>query len=104
HLVNRSGMSDVPTMTQRHDHSRGLYYRKWYGRLGTWTLAAARWLLADRRLARWKKLPPHGPVTDLGDCVERPRIELPRRCERFLLLLSLDSRGYLCGGFFGSGD
>ena len=104
HLVNRSGMSDVATMTQRHDASRELYYRKWYGRLGTWALRLSRWLLRDPRLSRWKKLPPHGPTTDLGDRVERPLIVLPRRCERFLLLLSLDARGYLCGGFFGSGD
>jgi hypothetical protein len=104
HLVNRSGMSDVPTMTSRHDISRALYYRKWYGRLGTWALAGSRWLLRDPRLARWKKVPPHGPVIDLGESVERPVIRLPRRCERFLMLLSLDSRGYLSGGMFGSGD
>ncbi|MBL9078351.1 MAG: glycosyltransferase family 2 protein [Planctomycetes bacterium] len=104
HLVNRSGMSDVATMTSRHDTSRELYYRKWYGRLGTWTLRLSRWLLRHPALQRWKKLPPHGPTVDLGDRVERPCIQLPRHCERFLLLLSLDARGYLSGGFFGSGD
>ncbi|MBX3463889.1 MAG: glycosyltransferase family 2 protein [Planctomycetes bacterium] len=104
HLVNRSGMTDVGTMTSRHDVSRALYYRKWYGRLGAWTLAWSRWLLRDPRLARWKRPPSPGPVEDLGESVERPVIRLPRHCDRYLLLLSLDARGYLSGGMFGRGQ
>lgn len=104
HLVNRSGMSDPNVMTERHDISRALYYRKWYGRLGPWVLAWSRWMLKDPRLSRWKKSPPHGPLTDLGESVERPVIVLPRACERFLLTMSMDSRAYLAGAVFGSGD
>jgi len=104
HLVNRSGMSDPNVMTERHDISRALYYRKWYGRLGPWVLAWSRWMLKDPRLSRWKKPPPHGHLTDLGESVERPVIVLPRACERFLLTMSMDSRGYLAGAVFGSGD
>jgi GT2 family glycosyltransferase len=104
HLVNRSGMSDVAITEKRHDVSRGLYYRKWYGAPGTWMLKLSRWVLSRRRLQSWRKSPPFGRVVDLGEGVERPAIQLPHRCERFLLLASLDARGYLAAGTFGSGD
>ena len=104
HLVNRSGMSDPQIMESRHETSRQLYYRKWYGRLGTWALRFSRWAITTPKLRRWRTRPPHGPMTDLGESVERPVIVLPRRCERFLLLMSLDCRFYLAGGVFGSGD
>ncbi len=104
HFVNRSGMSDPETMWKRHDASRQLYYEKWYGRLGRWALRLQQGLLQHRWTRRWRKLPPHGPMTDLGASSEPPVIVLPRRCERFLLLMSLDSRFYLSGGMFGSGD
>lgn len=104
HFVNRSGMSDPETMWRRHDISRKLYYRKWYGRFGLGVLRAAQYLLTAKWLARWRKAPPHGPMQDLGESAEPPLIVLPRHCERFLLLMSLDSRFYLSGGVFGSGD
>ena len=104
HFVNRSGMSDPETMWKRHDTSRVLYYRKWYGRLGLAALRWSKWLLASPFWARFKKAPPHGPMVDLGASAERPQIVLPRHCEKFLLLMSLDSRFYLSGGVFGSGD
>ncbi len=104
HFVNRSGMSDPETMWKRHDVSRQLYYRKWYGRLGSWALALQQKLLNHKLTRRWKKLPPHGPMTDLGASSEPPVIVLPRHCEKFLLLMSLDARFYLSGGLFGSGD
>jgi len=104
HFVNRSGMSDPETMWKRHDQSRELYYRKWYGRFGAALLRWSRWLLSSPRLRRWKKAPPHGPMVDLGASAQKPVIVLPKRCERFLLLMSLDARFYLSGGVFGSGD
>lgn len=104
HFVNRSGMSDPQTMWERHDTSRGLYYRKWYGRLGKWLLGWQQWMWSTKRLARFRKQAPHGPVTDLGESALRPVIELPRHCDKYLLLMSLDPRFYLSGGMILSGD
>lgn len=104
HFVNRSGMSDPETMWKRHDVSRVLYYSKWYGWLGRGLLRWSKWMLASPLLQRFRKAPPHGPMQDLGASAERPRIQLPRHCDKFLLLMSLDSRFYLSGGVFGSGD
>lgn len=104
HFVNRSGMSDPQTMWERHDVSRELYYRKWFGRLGKWMLRWSSWM-ATARL--WKCLhrdAPHGPIVDLGESTERPVIKLPRHCDEYLLLMSLDPRFYLSGGMFLSGD
>lgn len=104
HLVNRSGMSDPNLTTTRHDTSRVLYYRKWYGRLGPAVLRLAKWALSTKRLAWLRRKPASFAVQDLGSSVERPVLHLPRHCERFLLLMSLDCRFYLSGGTFGSGD
>lgn len=104
HFVNRSGMADPETMWKRHDASRVLYYRKWYGGLGTALLRWSKWMLGSPFWKRWRKAPPHGAMVDLGASAERPRIVLPRPCEKFLLLMSLDSRFYLSGGVFGSGS
>ena len=106
HLVNRSGMSDPHLTTSRHDTSRALYYRKWYGALGTWMLKLARWLVTNPQLERFrgttKKIV--DATVDLGAGHTKPELVFPRRCERFLVLMSLDLRGYLSGGTFGSGD
>ncbi|MEO6594869.1 MAG: glycosyltransferase family 2 protein, partial [Planctomycetota bacterium] len=104
HFVNRSGMSDIETMWQRHHVSRALYYRKWYGRIGTWTLAASRWLLQTPRLRKWHRFKPVGPFQDLGESTERPMLRLPRHCEQYLVLMSLDPRFYLSAGMYGIGD
>ncbi|MCA8976911.1 MAG: glycosyltransferase family 2 protein [Planctomycetes bacterium] len=104
HFVNRSGMSDPTTMWQRHDQSRVLYYEKWYGRLGTAMLRWSQKIMSSPRLARWRRQAPHGPVHDLGASVDRPVIELPRHCDRYLLLMSLDPRFYLSGGMLLSGQ
>jgi N-acetylglucosaminyl-diphospho-decaprenol L-rhamnosyltransferase len=104
HFVNRSGMADPETMWRRHDVSRGLYYAKWYGRLGTAMLRWSKWMLSSPFWRRFRKQPPHAPTTDLGTSAQKPLIVLPRHCERFLLLMSLDARFYLSGGVFGSGD
>jgi hypothetical protein len=104
HFVNRSGQTDHVTMMTRHDISRGLYFAKWYGRFGCWLLRWCQDLVRAPRLQRLRRVAPDGPFVDLGASDEPPVIELPRRCERFLLLMSLDSRFYLSGGLFGSGD
>lgn len=103
HFVNRSGQTDFATTMARHDRSRALYYRKWYGLPGAWLLALCDGLLRARWLRRLRRPAPDGPWVDLGESDSPPRIELPRACERFLLLMSLDSRFYLSGGLFGSG-
>lgn len=104
HFVNRSGQTDFTTMMTRHDQSRELFFRKWYGRLGASLLAWCNDLLRSPRLRWLRKQAPDGAFTDLGASTEAPEIRLPRECERFLLLMSLDSRFYLSGGLFGSGD
>ncbi|HEX5052806.1 MAG TPA: glycosyltransferase family 2 protein [Planctomycetota bacterium] len=104
HFVNRSGMSDLETMWERHHVSRALYYRKWYGRVGTMALAVSHWLLHSPRLRKWHRFKPVGPVVDLGESTERPVIVLPRHCEHYLVLMSLDPRFYLSAGLYGSGD
>lgn len=103
HFVNRSGQTAHDTVVQRHDVSRRLYYRKWYGPVGASLLRLNEWLMRSPRLAKLRRQPPHQPFTDLGSSTQRPRIVLPRPCERFLLQMSLDSRFYLSGGLIGSG-
>jgi GT2 family glycosyltransferase len=104
HFVNRSGLSDPQTMWQRHDQSRVLYYDKWYGWLGRSALRWSARLLGSRFGRRWARQAPHGPIEDLGESSLRPVITLPRRCERFLLLMSLDPRFFLSGGMLLGGD
>lgn len=104
HFVNRSGQTDMETVWKRHFESRRLYYRKWYGRFGTWLLDLCDRARSAGWLARLRKAPPHGPMIDLGASHDPPVLELPRHCERFLLQMGLDPRFYLSGGLFGSGD
>ena len=104
HFVNRSGMSDLKTMWERHHESRSKYYRKWYGLRGRLTLAVTRWLVNVKWLERFRRFVPDEPFVDLGEQFDRPVLELPRSCERFLVLMSLDSRFFLSAGIYGSGD
>jgi hypothetical protein len=104
HFVNRSGMSDLKTMWQRHYESRAKYYRKWYGLIGGVTLRVTRWLVQTNLLTRLRRTLPDAPFVDLGEQAERPVLELGRRCERFLVLMSLDSRFFLSAGIYGSGE
>jgi len=103
HFVNRSGMTDLETMWQRHKTSRALYYRKWYGRLdlavvrGLDALVAAKW---TQRLRRFRHAT---PLVDLGATDKPPVLDLGRDCERYLVVLSLDPRFFLAAGMFGSG-
>lgn len=104
HFVNRSGMSDLETMWARHHESRAAFYRKWYGLRGDLTLRWTGRLMQSKRLQRWRKFAPVGPYTDLGDSPLPPLVKLGRKCERFLVLMSLDPRFYLAAGTFGSGS
>lgn len=104
HLVNRSGITAPQLIASRYETSRALYYRKWYGRRGTLLLRWSRWMLTVPWLQRFRKVSPHGRITDLGESRERPTIVLPRACERFLMVMTVDGRGYLAGGMFCSGD
>ena len=104
HFVNRSGISDPQMITSRHDTSRVLYYRKWYGAIGPWTLKAAAWLLSAPGLAKLRRTLRSLRPVDLGASTERPVLVFPRHCERYLVLMSLGNRFYLSGGTFGSGD
>lgn len=104
HFVNRSGMSDLETMWSRHKESRTKYYRKWYGWLGRLTLYATSRLLEVKALARFRRVHPREPYVDLGESAEPPVLQLPRSCERYLVLLSLDLRFFLAAGIYGSGD
>ncbi len=104
HFVNRSGMSDLETMWSRHAESRGKYYRKWYGVRGKLTLAMTSKLLSSKLLARFRHIHPRKPYVDLGQTSQPPVLKLPRKCERFLVLMSLDLRFFLAAGLYGSGD
>ncbi|MCK5944978.1 MAG: glycosyltransferase family 2 protein [Planctomycetes bacterium] len=104
HFVNRSGMSDLETMWSRNRVSKQLYYEKWYGLRGRLTMAACRWLASNKLLARFRRVAPQPPFTDLGESAERPVLELPRHCARFVVLMSLDMRFFLAAGIYGAGD
>ena len=104
HFVNRSGMSDLETMWSRHAESRGKYYRKWYGWFGNCTLSMTGWLLHSKLLSRFRRIQPQKPHVDLGQTSEPPLLKLPRTCERYLVLMSLDLRFFLAAGIYGSGD
>jgi GT2 family glycosyltransferase len=103
HFVNRSGMSDLETMWKRHATSRGLYFRKWYGRLGTLALRLTDAVLQAKWLQRFRKFAFATPLVDLGATDRPPVLELGRDCERYLVLMSLDARFYLAAGMLGSG-
>jgi N-acetylglucosaminyl-diphospho-decaprenol L-rhamnosyltransferase len=103
HFVNRSGMTDLETMWQRHKTSRELYYRKWYGRLGLALVRGVDRLLAAKWTQRLRRFRHATPLVDLGASDQPPALDLGRDCERYLVLLSLDPRFFLAAGLFGSG-
>lgn len=103
HFVNRSGQTDLSTMFSRHDISRDLYFRKWYGRLGGFVHARINRLLRGEWGQKRLRIPPDSPFVDLGASDQPPVLKF-RRCEQYLLLVSLDARFHLSGGLIGSGD
>ena len=104
HFVNRSGMSDLETMWSRNRVSKQRYYAKWYGALGRLTTASCRWLVSNKLMARLRSIQPKSDLIDLGSSADKPVLELPRSCERFVVLMSLDYRFFLAAGIYGSGD
>ncbi|MGE3175596.1 MAG: glycosyltransferase family 2 protein [Planctomycetota bacterium] len=103
HFVNRSGQTDLGTMMSRHDISRDLYFRKWYGALGGKLNEWVNRLMRSKFGQRHVRVPPDSEFVDLGSSDQPPRLQF-RRCDRYLLLVSLDSRFHLAGGLVGSGD
>ena len=86
---------------RRHDISRDLYYRKFYGPLGRWAVSFIDWAIRrwpDRLVAR-----PMVPLTDLGEFEEPITLELPRSC-RYLIEISVQPTFLICGGIVGEGD
>src|SRR5262249_44586178 len=104
HLYNRSGQTDHAQTMSRYWKSRRLYYAKWYGRLGAAATYASGRLLATRWGKARQALPRQQRITDLGAQHDKPEIVLGRRCERFLIEISLDPSFYLAAGVFGSGE
>lgn len=104
HLYNRSGQTDHDLAMSRYWISRRRFYRKWYGIPGAWMYGLCSWFLRSRLGRRLAVHAPHGPVEDFGTVAEKPVIHLPRRCDRFMLQVSMDARFYLSGAVFGSGD
>ena len=103
HFVNRSGMTDLETMWQRHATSRALYFRKWYGRLGLAAVRALDALVAAKWTQRLRRFRHATPIVDLGASDRPPVLDLGRDCKRYLVVLSLDPRFFLGAGMFGSG-
>ncbi len=103
HFVNRSGQTDFSTMMSRHDISRDLYFHKWYGRVGRWVHKKVNQLLRSSFGQKRLRMPPDSAFVDLG-ATDKPPLLKFRATERYLLLVSLDSRFHLSGGLLGSGD
>jgi GT2 family glycosyltransferase len=104
HLYNRSGQTDHALTMSRYWKSRRLYYAKWYGRLGAWAIDLSGRLLGTRWGKARQALPRQPRIADLGQHHDKPEIRLGRRCERFLIEVSLDPSFYLAAGVFGSGE
>ena len=103
HFVNRSGQTDFTTMMTRHDISRDLYFHKWYGGFGRWVHKKINQVLRSPWGQKNLRMPPDSQFVDLGATAEPPVLKF-RRTDRYLLLVSLDSRFHLSGGLLGSGD
>ncbi len=87
--------------TTRHELSRELYYRKFYGPLGRGLYA-----LSQAMLMRWPKRwlgRPLQPMTDLGTLAEPLALELPRAC-RWRVEMSVHPAFVICSGSFGRGE
>jgi GT2 family glycosyltransferase len=95
------GGSPLDQATTRHEVSRDLYYRKFYGPLGR-----AFYRLAQGALERWPKRwlgRPIQPLTSLGNLDEPLVLELPRAC-RYRVEMSVHPAFVICSGSFGHGE
>jgi hypothetical protein len=104
HLYGRSAQTAHGDAMHRYWQSRGLYYRKWYGRLGGALHDGCGWLLATAWGKRRAALLPNRDLIDLGTTNDRPLLRFGRRIERFLVEGSLDPHFFLACGIFGSGE
>jgi N-acetylglucosaminyl-diphospho-decaprenol L-rhamnosyltransferase len=86
--------------TRRFEIGREYYYRKFYGPLGRGFFRAVN-ALARRWPTRWLGRP-LCPMTDLGEFVEPPVIEMPYPC-RFVLEMAIDPTFAIAAGTFGEG-
>lgn len=87
--------------TTRHEVSRELYYKKFYGPLGR-----ALYRLSQGALMRWPKKwlgRPIHPLTPLGDRHDPFALELPRAC-RYRVEMSVHPAFVICSGSFGRGE
>jgi len=87
--------------TTRHEVSRELYYKKFYGPFGRALYAAAQGVLV-RWPKRWLGRPIQ-PLVSLGHHHEPIVFELPRAC-RFRVELSVHPAFVICSGSFGRGE
>ena len=86
---------------RRHDISRELYYRKFYGPVGRFLVHAI-----NAVVSRWPKALLGRPIADMPDlgAFEEPvEIPLPKSC-RYLMEISVNPTFIICGGMFGEGD
>lgn len=103
HHWSRSAMiggGPADEATARHEASRELYYKKFYGPFGRGLYA-----LAQALLMRWPKRwlgRSIEPQVSLGDHHEGLELALPRAC-RFLVEMSVHPAFVICSGSFGSG-
>lgn len=88
-------------LLRRYRTSEEVYFRKYYGRLGWWVVAALEAL--ERALPHRAAPRPIHPVVDLGSFREPPEIRLPRSC-RFLLEMTDEPTWLLTIGVVGEGD
>ncbi|NOT30656.1 MAG: glycosyltransferase family 2 protein [Planctomycetes bacterium] len=87
--------------TLRHELSRELYYRKFYGPLGR-----GFYRVMQALLMRWPKRwlgRPIQPMVSLGALHEPLELELPRAC-RFRVEMSVHPSFVVCSGSFGRGE
>jgi GT2 family glycosyltransferase len=102
HFYNRSGTTNQAEAMRRYWAARLVYYRKYYGLLGVISERLCRRIKEGGFVRRGRRKMDQR-VHDLGDIYERPVLQLPRRCDHFLVEVCQDSAFLLAAGMFGSG-
>ena len=104
HLYNQSGKTAPDIVTQRHDLSERLFFRRWKGPLGALILDATRAFLRSGFAQKRARLPHHAPLQPTSLDGDRPVVELAAPCDDFLVEIAFDPYFYLAAACFGSGD